>query len=51
MKIYYWPDGCWCDEAELEQMGHKSDDYTFVILGDQLDDDEVDGIVQELVSC
>ena len=29
VTIYLWPDDCWCDEDELEEMlKHKSDDYT-----------------------
>ena len=49
MKIYFWPDGCWCDESELQGMTHKSDDVGFVVLDDDTDVEAVDAIVRELV--
>ena len=49
MKIYYWPDGCWCEESELQGMTHKSDDYTPLVLPDDTDCDEIDKLVQELI--
>lgn len=34
MKIYMWPCGTWCEDDELHQMTHKSDDYAVVIVPD-----------------
>jgi hypothetical protein len=49
MKIYYWPDGCWCEESELSGMTHKSDDFGVIVTADDTDYTEIDELVQELV--
>ncbi len=33
--IYVWADGTWCEEDELEQMTHMSDDYATVTVHDE----------------
>jgi hypothetical protein len=30
--IYVWCDGTWCEEDELEEMSHMSDDYAKVTV-------------------
>lgn len=49
MRILYWPDGCWCEESELPQMAHKSDDFGTLVLPDEnhYEDWQVDMLVQE----
>lgn len=32
--IYVWADGTWCVNGELHEMGHMSDDYEIVPVGD-----------------
>jgi hypothetical protein len=53
MTIYYWPDGCWCEESELLSMHHKSDDFTPLVLPDEnhYEDWHIDMMVQELISA
>ena len=49
MTIYYWPDGTWCTEDEIEEMTHMSDDYgTFTSFAT---DEEIDDEVQKLISA
>jgi hypothetical protein len=45
-KIYYWPDGYWCDKCELPYVEHKSDDFATFEVGYELEDHTVDEIVQ-----
>lgn len=32
IKVVVWPDGTWCDEEELHEYTHMSDDYEIVYL-------------------
>ena len=52
MKILYWPNGCWCEESDLHQMSHKSDDFASFTVHDSdgVTDDEIDKFVQTLIS-
>lgn len=45
--IYIWPDNAWCHAHELEGMSHKSDDYRYVHLDDDMDDNDIDRAVHE----
>jgi len=42
--IYVWPHGVWCEEDELEQMTHLSDDYMKVELLE--DEDPEDAVIR-----
>lgn len=52
MKIVYWPDGCWCDQDEIHQMTHKSDDFAVLEIPDDVhyEDHQIDSMVQDLIS-
>ncbi len=49
-KIFYWPDGCWCRQGEFESMSHKSSDFGLVEVPLTYDDEQIDQLVDELVS-
>ncbi len=49
-KIFYWPDGCWCRPGEFESMSHKSDDFGLVEVPLVASDEQIDQLVDELVS-
>lgn len=49
-KIFYWPDGCWCRPSEFEKMSHKSSDFGFIEVPLTYDDEQIDQLVDELVS-
>ena len=34
IKVIVWPDGTWCDEEDLHEYTHMSDDYEIVYLTD-----------------
>lgn len=38
--IYVWADGSWCEEDEIEGMGHMSDDYHIVEVKDNETNEE-----------
>ena len=46
--IYFWPDGTWCDQGELGQYLHKSDDYGTLDVSYDLEDSSVDFIVDNV---
>ncbi len=48
--VFYWPDGCWCRQAEFSEMTHRGDDFGILEVDLALDDDHVDRLVDELVS-
>lgn len=29
-RVCVWPDGDWCYECDLSEMGHKSDDFQYM---------------------
>lgn len=31
--VFRWPDGVWCYRTELDEYGHKSDDYELIKFG------------------
>ena len=33
-RVCVWPDGEWCYESELEEMSHRSDDYTVIEIAE-----------------
>lgn len=47
MKICYWPNGIWCEPSEVGQMTHLSDDFTFIEVDDDLDEEGIEQLVQE----
>lgn len=49
--VYFWPDGSWCDKGQLEQcLTWKSDDFGKITFSWSIDDDEVDKLVQKVIS-
>lgn len=49
-NIYYWPDGSWYPEEELEEaLIFKSDNFQKVVMADHLDSDEIDERIQEII--
>lgn len=49
-KIFYWPDGCWCRPGEFDSMSYKSDDFGLIEVPLTYDDEQIDQLVDELVS-
>lgn len=49
-RIFYWPDGCWCRPGEFEQMSHKSDDFGLIEVSLTATDEEIDRLVDSLVT-
>jgi hypothetical protein len=49
MTIYYWADGTWCKENEVDEFTHMSDDYG--IFTSFATDEEIDEEVRRLISC
>jgi hypothetical protein len=45
-KIYYWPDGHWCDKCDLPYTDHKSDDFSSFEVSYELMDEAIDNMVQ-----
>lgn len=45
-KIYYWPDGHWCDVCDLPYHGHKSDDFGTFDVSYEMEDNVIDDAVQ-----
>lgn len=43
--IFEWPDGTWCFRENYDEMGHMSDDFLVIPVGDPAWDD----ITQERV--
>ena len=41
-RIYFWPDGDWCEEDELGGYSWKSDDYTPEDIPAGWTDEEID---------
>ncbi len=53
MKIYYWPDGFWCEGSELEaHLSWRSDDFGTIELddADHYEDHQIEAMVQERIS-
>lgn len=48
-KIYYWPDGYWCDKCDLPYADHKSDDFGMFEVSYEVEEDHIDNIVR--VKC
>lgn len=47
--IYIWPDGAWCYEDELEEMSHKSDDYSIQEIPADFSDTDIEIFVQKFL--
>jgi len=45
IHVYYWPDGTWYYGHELSGAGHRSDDYSYVVLPDDVPEEMIDEIV------
>lgn len=48
-KIYYRPDGYWCDKCDLPYCDHRSDDFGMFEVGYEVDEIQIDQMVQYLV--
>lgn len=49
-RIYYWADGTWCDEGDIQEYAWMSDDYGPIDVPWDIDDEAVDCIVAALIS-
>ena len=48
--IFYWPDGCWCHACEFNKMSHKSDDFGLLEVSVDVSDDEINRLVDRMLS-
>lgn len=44
-KIYYWPDGFWCDKTDLPYIDKRSDDFGWFEVGYEMEDETIDNMV------
>ena len=49
MRVYYWPDGSWCEENDLPEMTHLGDDYCLQMISDNLISQEIDQLIHDIL--
>lgn len=50
MTIFYWPDGTLCYPKELDEyIGRISDDFKFIRVNADYDNNDIDWIVRERI--
>lgn len=51
MIVYYWPDGTWCDQDDLDDyLSWMSDDFGRIAIDNLMSDEDIDRLVAELIS-
>lgn len=49
-KIFYWLDGCWCRPGDFEKMSHKSADFGLIEVSLTMSDEQINELVDALVT-
>ncbi len=48
IKIYYWPDGTWCHQENIDEYDWMSDDYAVIGIPPRSDED-IDALINQIL--